>query len=304
MNDQGNNNTDDFEADFHLENSDLEFGKCPLCKTETFDLELINEFTVSALEASNIDVPYESVCTDCLISYSEQISHVGRLKAEQNLRRQELLEKWKSKIEIIKTGRALMSQKIYSEAQKYFEEYIKVLEAVYNNNKEGLVATQIPQEHRRQESTLMCGALCDLIYIYDQYDPGTAKLNNTCDMFANFLPFSRNQGAYLRKLKKLEGKAKNKSIIEGLLQTSKNKNESCYIATAVFENSDAVELSILRNFRDHFLKKYYLGRKFIYFYYRTSPKIARRFTYKSTFSKIIKHGLKLFCFIIDPFIAS
>jgi hypothetical protein len=58
----------------------------------------------------------------------------------------------------------------------------------------------------------------------------------------------------------------------------------CFIATACYGNYDAPEVIRFRSFRDEFLEKHYLGRKFITFYYYLSPTIAR-FLEKSNFSK-------------------
>jgi len=297
-----NSSDDQFEPEFKLEDSDIEFGKCPMCKVETFDLEPVDDFTKSALEESNIELIYDSVCVDCFLELKENISQVGRLRAAQKKRLQELLNKWTTKFDVLKTGRTLMSQKIYSEAQKCFEEYITILEAVYNKGQEGLTPKMIPAEHRRQEATLICSLYCDLIYIYDQYEPGTAKLKNMCDSLITFLPFSRGQGRILRKIKKLQATSKNEDLFKNLFSVAKNKKNSCFIATAVFSDQDAVELSILRNFRDHTLKKFYFGRLFIKYYYRYSPPVAEKIKQSALVKKIIKYLLIMFSYLIDPLI--
>jgi hypothetical protein len=57
--------------------------------------------------------------------------------------------------------------------------------------------------------------------------------------------------------------------IQGFLNGSK-----CFIATAAFRTADSIPLVLLRQFRDHFLEKFGLGRSFVHWYYGWSPKSA------------------------------
>ncbi len=49
----------------------------------------------------------------------------------------------------------------------------------------------------------------------------------------------------------------------------------CFIASAVYGDYDAPEVLVLRRYRDEILLHNALGRKFVRFYYRTSPPIAQ-----------------------------
>lgn len=60
------------------------------------------------------------------------------------------------------------------------------------------------------------------------------------------------------------------------VSASPSDGGSCYIATAVYGSYDAPEVLKLRSFRDHVLKKHWLGRCFIKAYYFLSPPIANR----------------------------
>lgn len=51
------------------------------------------------------------------------------------------------------------------------------------------------------------------------------------------------------------------------------KSQACYLLSAGFGEEHYV-IEYFKGFRDHFLKKYYLGRAFINFYYSTAPKYA------------------------------
>ncbi len=50
---------------------------------------------------------------------------------------------------------------------------------------------------------------------------------------------------------------------------------SCFIATAVYGNSNAPEVVTLRRFRDNTLRSSFVGRTFIALYYALSPRVAR-----------------------------
>jgi hypothetical protein len=56
-------------------------------------------------------------------------------------------------------------------------------------------------------------------------------------------------------------------------QLSPYSPAGCFIATAVY-GSQSYKLEIFRNFRDNILLKNKLGKIFVQFYYRVSPKIA------------------------------
>jgi len=53
--------------------------------------------------------------------------------------------------------------------------------------------------------------------------------------------------------------------------------EGCFVATACYGDHDAPEVKILRNFRDHTLKKFLTGKIFIGLYYFISPLLVRCF---------------------------
>jgi hypothetical protein len=56
--------------------------------------------------------------------------------------------------------------------------------------------------------------------------------------------------------------------------TDKRQDKRCFIATAVY-GEDAVQTTILRNFRDRFLMESSAGRAFVKLYYAVSPWVVR-----------------------------
>ncbi len=64
-----------------------------------------------------------------------------------------------------------------------------------------------------------------------------------------------------------------------IIQRQKNRQHSCFIATATYGTSTSKELAILRNLRDVKLESNFVGRKITDLYYSISPPIAHIITY-------------------------
>jgi hypothetical protein len=77
-----------------------------------------------------------------------------------------------------------------------------------------------------------------------------------------------------------------KIYVNNLLLKEKipNKKIGCFIATVCYGSYNSEEVLIFRLFRDQVLKKSYIGKKFISFYYFISPPIANLID-KSEFTK-------------------
>ncbi|WP_260309092.1 MULTISPECIES: tetratricopeptide repeat protein [Lactococcus] len=72
------------------------------------------------------------------------------------------------------------------------------------------------------------------------------------------------------------------------------KSEGCYVATAIYQTYDCPELWVLRRFRDNTLYHHYLGKKFIHFYYKVSPKLIIRFENSIHIKKTTKKFINRF----------
>lgn len=75
------------------------------------------------------------------------------------------------------------------------------------------------------------------------------------------------------------------------VENKNKKTDGCYVATCVYGSYDCPEVWTLRRFRDDILKKHYLGRLFIKFYYAVSPKAVSLFGKYNWFHKIFKTPL-------------
>jgi len=74
------------------------------------------------------------------------------------------------------------------------------------------------------------------------------------------------------------------------------KSKGCYIATICYEDRNAIEVQILKEFRDNRLSKTLAGRSFIYCYYSVSPYIAKKLVNTKRLNKFIK------VFILDKIV--
>lgn len=72
----------------------------------------------------------------------------------------------------------------------------------------------------------------------------------------------------------------------------------CYVATCVYGSYDCTQVWVLRRFRDQCLKKAFLGRLFIRFYYFVSPKLVSVFGETVWFHKVNKKVLDRFVDIL------
>ena len=73
----------------------------------------------------------------------------------------------------------------------------------------------------------------------------------------------------------------------------------CYIATMVYKDYDHPKVMVLRNFRDTFLTKYFLGRVFIRWYYRYSPSLVELLKDKKAINRMIEKILNCVIKLVD-----
>ena len=71
-----------------------------------------------------------------------------------------------------------------------------------------------------------------------------------------------------------------------------------YIATMVYEDINHPKVELLRQFRDDVLNKYFLGRNFIKYYYKYSPRVVEKLKNCKKINYSIKWFLDIFIKII------
>lgn len=88
------------------------------------------------------------------------------------------------------------------------------------------------------------------------------------------------------------GQSKRDTQIDDILRAQKPQNKSgCFIATACYDDYNAPEVWLLRQYRDERLNKSLTGRLFIKLYYAVSPGIARQLNKLPKTKLFIRHQL-------------
>lgn len=95
----------------------------------------------------------------------------------------------------------------------------------------------------------------------------------------------------------LDARKMKNEILQKLATSEKKETDRCFIATSIYGSLESEQVLILRQFRDSWLLPKYAGKKFVEFYYRCSPPIARMLD-KSKFLKTIARIV-----ILDPLVA-
>jgi len=83
----------------------------------------------------------------------------------------------------------------------------------------------------------------------------------------------------------------NREIVASLKE---KKKSGCYIATAVYNDSNAPQVILLHQYRDQVLLNTVTGRMFVKFYYRVSPSIAIWLNNKNRINAIIRNWLDIY----------
>jgi hypothetical protein len=76
------------------------------------------------------------------------------------------------------------------------------------------------------------------------------------------------------------------------------RRKGCFIATAAYGTPFANDINVLRNWRDRFLMKSFIGKDFVEWYYTNSPPIAEYISNKNILKLLIRILFKPFILIL------
>lgn len=236
-------------------------GRCPACRVDGVMLR---------------DVGGLFICEKCS---SKRFSNKVRKSIQEAFERQEAAKRrelWVKRIEVAKKGIKYYEQSKLPEALRTFKDYLSILETRFAVGPNGLSIGLFDSKKDAGELLLLTGIYWDMAKIYDHMKGHTAELRNCLN---KFIEFSVDRPHII-----LASEAIRKYIASGSavhVQDFKNAHHvlqshlaRCFIATATF-GPGAVEVDILRRFRDERLVRSALGRAFVSAYYRISPPIAR-----------------------------
>lgn len=249
---------------------------CPRCGLQVMDLHQIEVPLTQRLNELG-ESPPGQVCMSCLTDLRKVASAGagGVLMAQEKAREQHRLQLWKSRVSLVKNGRNLMTQKMYSEAAVAYEKYLKILEIVFAVEKgQHLTPEHFKDSARTEELTVVTSVYWDLLRIYDtsnRYGDRQAIAAKQLALFVRFTPIFPD---IMKKAEAYYKQAKNPGVFKSFLKSASDERPRCFIATSAFESPFAYEVQVLRHFRDTKLNKTQVGRNFIQQYYRYSPAFA------------------------------
>lgn len=259
---------------------------CSRCGLQVLDLHFVDANLSQKLVELGENIPSQ-VCMSCLTDLRKTASSNsgGVLMAQEKAKEQHRLQLWKSRVSLVKNGRQLMGQKMYSEAAVAYEKYIKILEIVFAVEKgQSLTPENFKDSARTEELTIVTSVYWDLLRIYDTSDKYGERQQIAARQLALFVKFTPIFPDIIKRAESFVKQAKHPGVIKNFLKLASNERPRCFIATSAFESPLAIEVQILRIFRDQYLKKFKTGRLFIKKYYRFSPTIAE-FLDKNTILK-------------------
>jgi hypothetical protein len=249
---------------------------CPKCGTLNDSFVSIDAGMRLALNTGGTtDVP-DQVCASCFEAMAGQVSQGLKLRMERDVREKNKIMMWKNRVHLIKNARNLMTQKAFSEAAVQYEKYLRVLEVVHGTKKGELSPATFNNSTRSKELTVIASVYWDLMRIYDTSPRYGDRMGIAARKCSEFLPFSTIYPDIVKKAEQFSRSAKNPAVMRQFLTLVNSRRGPCFVADAAFsEQPYAVELTVLRNFRDQRLRRTHLGRRIVYSYYKVSPPIAR-----------------------------
>lgn len=277
---------------------------CPRCQVEVSELHSVDADVIARLNQMGGESPPAQVCAPCRSELRKLAASAsgGVLLAQERAKEQNRLMMWKNRVQLIRNARQLMSEKAYSEAAVNYEKYLRVLQIVLQCPKgEQLTPEMFKDNARTSELTVVASVYWDLLRIYDTSSKYGDRQKTAAKQLAVFVRFTPVFPDIIRKAEAFVKQSKNPDVIKSFLKASADSRPRCFIATSAFENPMAAEILILRNFRDQNLKSNALGRKFVFYYYKMSPNLAKKLDYYFFLKPVVRSLIKILVFILKMF---
>jgi hypothetical protein len=252
-------------------------GDCPSCRQKNVPLKEV------------YGVPVCEKCSKKMFSEKVRRRIQEAFERQQEQKKREL---WNKRIEIIKKGIKLSSEKKPAEALKSFREYIAILENHHRVPPGGL-SPHLFSKKEAGDILMISGIYWDMAKIYDQNN----KIPELQQALNKYVEFSINRPHAVLSAQAIQkyiskGKAKNKEAFIAAHKVLLSNMKKCFIANAVYED-DISKLKLLYWFRDKKLRKSKLGRIFTLKYYELSPHFLKIIIQNNFLKNFIKKILDI-----------
>jgi hypothetical protein len=184
------------------------------------------------------------------------------------------LKLWHSRLSFTKKGHSLMQDKLFSEAAVVYEKYLKILELIFECKNGQLTPEHFKESARTAELSVVTSVYWDLLRIYDTSDAYGDRQKKVAAQLGIFAPLTPLFPDLLKKANIFQRQCRHPEIIKAFIAKATKERPRCFIATSAFESAQATEVQTLRYLRDTKLKSTWLGRNFVFLYYKISPHIA------------------------------
>lgn len=249
---------------------------CPNCQNEFAELQIPEKDLVQSFQEkfSGQSLP-DQLCRGCLNDFRKQVYGVGGVFiAQQKAVEQKKQELWRARVTFVKSGHQYMNKQLFSDAAVAYEKYLRTLEIVFDCPPGQLSPQVFKESAKTAELTVISGVYWDLVRIYDTSDKYADRQKTALNQLTKFIGYTPIYGDLIRKAQQFAKSARNPSLVKNFIRSAGQKHGRCFIATSAFETPLATEVVILKKIRDEKLKTNAYGRKFVFLYYKFSPKIA------------------------------
>lgn len=216
----------------------------------------------------------------------------NRLMALEVAKEKRRSKMWNMRNTFIIQGHKSLKNKYFADAVVCFEKYIRTLELIF-----GVASGELSPDHFKNaaqpaELSIVAGVYWELVKIYDTSDKYSERQIKAASQLARFAKFTPLHSELVKQAEIFLKTAKHPQNVKVFISGG-GKPSRCFIATAAFNSPNAHEVLYLRSFRDNVLKKTTLGRAFIIFYYKYSPRVACALNRHTFLKKPTRWALKL-----------
>lgn len=250
--------------------------KCPQCSLDVPEIFPIDLDLRERLRKVDPSFPVgDEICKSCVVDLRKKTyGSGGMLLAQERAKDGRKKKLWSSRVSLVKQGNALMGNKLYKEAAVSYEKYLRVLELVFDCKPGMLSPESLKEAAKTAELTVIAGVYWDLLRVYDSSDQFSDRQKHAAIQLAKFINYTPVFPDIMKKAEVFRKHARHPEVVKNFIGLAKKKRTRCFVATSAFEAPASMEVQYLRFYRDSVLKNSFLGRKFIYFYYKTSPTLA------------------------------